>query len=101
VWRLNEESTTVLKVHYGDYYDALTASQFFLLTDRPIGSLAESFDQATGQWTPYFREQVIAFADEDIRHPYVRQFTAGIDQDLPGHLALARIIFTGNGKISF
>lgn len=87
VWRLNEKSSTILKAHYGDYYDALTASQFFLLTDLPVGFLAECFDE--GQWVPCGGRLFITSSDEKIRHPFVRQFTVGIDQGLSGNLTFS------------
>lgn len=86
VWRLNEKSSTVFKAHYGDYYDALTASQFQLLTDSPVGYVAECFNYDSGQWEPCFGEQFNATSDSNLRHPFVRQFTAGIDHDLSNGL---------------
>jgi outer membrane receptor protein involved in Fe transport len=88
VWRLNEKSATIFKAHYGDYYDALTASQFSLLTDSPVGFRADCFQPGSGEWVPCFEQQFNTSSDKKIHHPFVRQFTFGVDKDLSDGLTL-------------
>jgi len=78
---------SVIKVHYGHYHEALFTSYFEHL-DYIADFFIEVFDPATGQWLPVARtpRQADGLAD-DINHPYVEQFTAGLDQQLPGDFA--------------
>ncbi len=88
VWTLRENRLTVLKAHYGMYYEPLLATQFYQLTDSALGFKGELFNSATGEWDLIAQQKFISPIVSDIKAPFVRQFTAGIDQELPGGIAL-------------
>ena len=88
VWKLRENRLTVLKAHYGDYYERLTCGAVQRLTDTVLGSRDEVFNAATGEWELIGAEQRYILLIPGKKPPFVRQFTAGIDQELPGGIAL-------------
>ncbi len=78
----------MIKVHYGDYYDALLTQRFVFLSDRPFGYQIDDFDNDTQQWlTPTYREQNVYVSAPDNKHPFIRQFTVGMDQEFPAGIA--------------
>jgi hypothetical protein len=83
VWLLDQDSQTVLKAHYGDYYDALLG-RFYGLTGQKYTRPGQTFEN--GQWveTDARPGRYISGGGDGLEHPYVRQFTAGIDRVLPG-----------------
>jgi hypothetical protein len=85
IWELRENKPIVIKAHYGDYYDALLLQHFSFLSDQPFGEQYD--DLIDGVWEPTLREQRFYSATPDNKHPFIRQFTVGIDQELPGGIA--------------
>jgi hypothetical protein len=85
IWKLRENRPIVIKAHYGDYYDALLLRHFVFLSDQPFGFQQDDF--IDGAWRPTLREQFFFFSAPDNKHPFIRQFTVGVDQELPGGIA--------------
>jgi hypothetical protein len=87
IWTLDQDSQTVVKAHYGHYYDALSDRQYFFLSDH----------YRTGQTWQFYRyeqwnEESIFLenyrADENLKQPCMRQFSIGIDRIMPGKIPL-------------
>ncbi len=88
IWTIRENKPIVIKAHYGDYYDALLTRQFVFLSDQQFGYQWDDFDNITQQWlNERIREQNVYFSAPDNKHPFVRQFTVGMDQELPAGIA--------------
>jgi outer membrane receptor protein involved in Fe transport len=83
IWSIRENKPIVIKAHYGDYYDALLTRQFSFLSDQQFGFQWDYFDNTTHQWLNDTREQIVYLSAPDNKHPFVRQFTVGMDQELP------------------
>lgn len=83
------DEKTVIKAHYGHYHEGLVT--FFIDGIDDFGDkITEIFNTETGQWdfysiTPGVSRWRIA---SDLKQPYTRQFTAGLDKQLPGEVAL-------------
>ena len=88
IWKIRENRPIVIKAHYGDYYDALLGRQFLFLSDQQFGYQQDDFDNITQQWrNATYREQTVYFSAPDNKHPFIRQFTVGMDQELPAGIA--------------
>ncbi len=87
IWTLRENKPIVIKVHYGDYYDAFLTRQFFLLSDQQFGYQIQDFIDKTQEWKTTYREQNFYSSAPDNKHPFVRQFLIGTDQELPAGIA--------------
>lgn len=84
VWMLDRNSQTVIKAHYGDYYEELLARDYYFLTDDLNFITFQAID-AGGQWHDISRSAVnVTHSDATLKQPYVRQSTVGIDRVLPG-----------------
>lgn len=87
IWKLQEEGKTVLKAHYGDYYDALLAYRYYRLEDPPIDYYLDSFDPESRKWDRQYHSSTM-ISGGNIKQLLMRQFTTGADQELPGEIAL-------------
>ena len=85
VWILNQKSQTVIKAHYGHYYDAPLTRYYWFLTDTFEPIIPEQF--IDGHWV----EQAIDYGLSDVsqgnlKQPFLRQLSVGIDRVLPGNI---------------
>lgn len=73
----------VLKVHYGHYYDKLRQSYFYYANQ---GEVTYSYYFWTGdEWSLWYKSEpdpYIYQVDPDVKHPFVREFTAGFEREL-------------------
>lgn len=85
VWLLDQEHQTVIKVHFGDYYDALLSRIYGRSGYLGSSSYQRNID---GEWVEMDKREpfyLLGGAD-DLKHPYVRQFTVGVDRVMPGDI---------------
>ena len=89
IWKIRENQPLVFKAHFGDYYDAILTRQFVFLSDQTFGAIQERLDGGSPHWQPSPSKhfQHIYLSAPDNKHPFVRQFTVGIDQELPSGIA--------------
>jgi len=79
------DNTTVLRGHYGQYYEAAFASIF----ERAVGGIG---DYVTLEWTGSGYEEIDRIVtpryavQDDIKHPRVDEFTVGFERALTGDL---------------
>jgi outer membrane receptor protein involved in Fe transport len=85
IWKIRENKPIVIKAHYGDYYDALLTQRFVFFSDQQFGGQYD--DLIDNEWQPTFREQRVYLSAPDNKHPFIRQFTLGMDQELPAGIA--------------
>lgn len=83
IWQIRKEKPIVIKAHYGDYYDALLTGQFIFLSDQLFGFQTEDFITEAQQWVTSYHEEKIYSSSPDNKHPFVRQFIVGTDQEIP------------------
>ena len=84
IWTIRENKPIVIKAHYGDYYDALLTRQFSFLSDQPFGGQWEySITLHSNGLKQNFAIKFVYLSAPDNKHPFVRQFTVGMDQELP------------------
>lgn len=83
VWNLNKNNQTVIKAHYGDYYDALLTRNYFFLKSG-LGFMNE-LQQITGdgQWVSVEARSTNILGNQKLKQPFMRQFTIGLDRVLP------------------
>ncbi len=86
VWMLNKENQTVIKVHYGDYYEALVNRYFAGLSDERLTQVFEQFNPETGQWEGIGTVHRIFVGEKKFKQPFMREFTLGVDRVLPGEI---------------
>lgn len=98
VWILNQNNQTVIKVHYGDYYQALLERDYYFESDSNHPQIGEIY---TGEeWVEIGRFYETYLVDDELKQPYVRQFSVGIDQVLPGEIPFgAHYIYRRFGNI--
>lgn len=83
---LKGDQQTVIKGHYGRYYEAMLSDYF--------GNLDPDWDDITkqyyyyGEWITYDFIPHQYIMDPDIKQPYIDQWTIGVDKQLPGNMAL-------------
>ncbi len=98
VWHLDPKSQTVLKAHYGDYYQALLERDFYFLRDTIGAETVERF--IDGHWVETSNFFEVYIRDSKLKQPYVRQFSIGIDRVLPGEIPFgAHYIYRRFGNI--
>src|SRR5262249_11520313 len=77
---------TIIKAHYGHYYEAMLGSYFSLLDDR-ADQILQLYYTPAKQWVTLADTPHIYSINPDIKHPYVQQFTVGVDRELPWQVA--------------
>ena len=80
------DKSTVFKAHYGQFTEAMLASYHDRLNPAEAYSdyVGWYYDPYSQQWVEWFRvkhEQLYTL-DENVRHPYMEQFTASIEREL-------------------
>jgi hypothetical protein len=79
------DKTTVLKAHYGQFTEAmLTAYHDRMNPSQNFGNyIGYLYDPNSGSWDQMYSIPHNPFTmDPDIRHPYMTQFTVGIEREL-------------------
>ena len=78
------DKTTILKAHFGQFTDAMYASILDRLSPNSFGDkIVYYFDPSIQEW--YENSRVVHgnwTMDENIKHPYMQQFMAGIEREL-------------------
>ncbi|MFQ6037668.1 MAG: carboxypeptidase regulatory-like domain-containing protein [Candidatus Aminicenantales bacterium] len=83
-WDIFGDHTTVLKAHYGQYTETMLAAFHDRLNPAEHYSDFVGYYQAGGQWVEWFRisPENLYRLDDSIKHPYMDQFTIGIEREL-------------------
>ncbi len=87
------DKTTILKAHYGHFTEAMLASYHDRMNpDQAYGDyiayyfIPDDDDPATtgGEWNEWYRtvHESLYEMDPDIKHPYMAQWTVGIEREL-------------------
>lgn len=80
------DKTTILKAHYGQFTEAMLA--YYLDRMNPASAYTDyvgyEWDAGTGQWDEFLRtvHENLFHMDPNIKHPYMEQFTVGIEREL-------------------
>jgi hypothetical protein len=83
VWTLDKDNQTVIKAHYGDYYDApLTRNFYFLKTGSGFTNELQQINE-DGQWVSFGIRTTQIPGNQKLKQPFMRQFTVGLDRVLP------------------
>lgn len=83
VWRVSETNETVVKAHYGDYYEQLLERNFFFLTDGTNPVFFEAYENGNWVGTGIFAAADRRANGHRFKQPFVRQFNIGADHVLP------------------
>ena len=87
VYDVKGDQATVLKVHYGHYYDKPIT--FFIDGIDNFGDFTSQYWNGSEWVTFAFDPGTSAFiVDPDLKQSYVKQFTIGVDKALPGDVIL-------------
>jgi len=77
------DKTTILKAHYGQFTDGMYASIYDLADPSYSDKVYEMWNPLTEAWYETSRAVHGTYViDPGIRHPYMIQFTAGIEREL-------------------
>lgn len=89
-WDVTRDGKTVLKAHYGRYFEKFVATQFYYANPEAFTPLelraifpsgyVESFGQV---------ESATTVLDQDLDQPYMDQYVVGLDRELPGGITLS------------
>jgi len=80
------DKTTILKAHYGQFTEAMLA--YYLDRMNPASAYTDyvgyEWDSGAGQWDEFLRtvHENLFHMDPNIKHPYMEQFTVGIEREL-------------------
>lgn len=80
------DKTTILKAHYGQFTEAMLA--YYLDRMNPASAYTDyigyQWDAETSQWVEFLRtgHENLYHMDPNIKHPYMQQFTVGIEREL-------------------
>jgi outer membrane receptor protein involved in Fe transport len=79
-YALKENRTTIFKIHYGHYYDNVSAAFIDSLRKGSVIT-EESFNAITQKWEVTGKDPGTSSyrIDDDLNQPYSQQFTTGID----------------------
>jgi outer membrane receptor protein involved in Fe transport len=77
------DHSTALKIHYGKYYDNIITTLYTALAPKPDW-IALGYNSATGTWYERYRDVWLNnyTIDENIRMPYMHQFTVGLEREV-------------------
>ncbi len=78
------DKTTILKAHYGDFTDGIYGGMFDRLTPGWSDKVYYAWDPSPGgTWYEYSRDVHGTWViDPEIKHPFMRQFTVGVEREL-------------------
>jgi hypothetical protein len=79
------DGKTILKAHYGRYYDGFFDGYLHLFNVIPAKTL-QMFD--SGKWIDLFTNRPLNSLDPDLKQTYIRQFIASVDQEFPHEIVL-------------
>lgn len=79
------DGKTILKAHYGRYFDGFFDAYLNLFNVMPIKTL-QMFD--SGKWIDLFTTQPLNSVDPSLKQTYIRQFIASVDQQFPRDIVL-------------
>lgn len=87
------DKTTVLKAHYGQFTEAMLSSYHDRLNPASAYSdyIGYYWDYETEEWVEFLRLQheELYRLDENIKHPYLNQFTVSVERELFKDASLA------------
>jgi hypothetical protein len=89
--KLDQEGRTVLRLHYGRYYQALLTGPLGFLPNSISPVTGAFFNPETGLYDDVFffnDPKLQRGIDEDLKNPYTDQYTVGIDHQLSDTLAI-------------
>jgi hypothetical protein len=86
------DKTTILKAHYGEFSEAMLTAYHDRM--NPVGNYSDSigwyWDLDAGDWAEWYRIVRSPYEmDPDIKHPYMTQWTVGIERELFKDTALS------------
>jgi hypothetical protein len=77
------DKTTLLKAHYGEFTDGMYASFLDRLSPTFSDWILLYWDPENSEWYESYRIKHGTWViDPDIQHPYMRQFTIGLEREL-------------------
>jgi hypothetical protein len=78
------DRTTVLKAHYGHYSEAMLASYHDRMNPSSAYTDYVGYEWIDGEWMEWMRisHEDLYKMDPDIKHPYMEQFTVGLEREL-------------------
>ena len=77
------DKSTVLKAHYGQFTEGMFASYHDRMNTAYSDAVSYYWDLGSSEWVEFERVSHGKWAiDPDIKHPYMEQFTVGIEREL-------------------
>lgn len=89
-WDLTRDGKTLLKAHYGRYFEKFVATEFYYAQAGAFTPLEfvvvypSGFEESLGQ-----SEADTVVLDQDLDQPYMDQIVVGLDRELPGGITLS------------
>ncbi|MCI0618247.1 TonB-dependent receptor [bacterium] len=90
-WDLSELGHSVLKAHYGRYYEALFAAYYYYMDPGAFHPLTvtRTFNESGFTETILSNSGQQYAMDPNIKHPYLDQYILGFDQQVPYGIVLS------------
>jgi hypothetical protein len=85
VWRIDQKNETVIKAHYGHYFEALFVDGF-IRNPAPATHIIQELED--GQWVEVYRNPPSPppLIPHGLKQPFIQQFDVGVDRVLPGNV---------------
>lgn len=85
VWNLDKQNETVIKAHYGLYYEALLSGADGGVTNGHSGRQYQNL--VDGKWVDAGTDSpVVPPVPNDLKQPVMKQFDVGVEHVLPWHI---------------
>lgn len=89
-WDATKDGKTVIKAHYGRFFEKFVATQFYFAKEGSFTPLElrilypSGFVESLGQ-----ARAGVTVIDDDLDQPYLDQMTVGVDREIPGGITLS------------
>ena len=76
------DKKTILKAHYGQFTEAMLAAYFNRLSTKWSDYISYYWDLAAAEWVEFERIKQNWKLQDNIKHPYLNQFTVSLEREL-------------------
>jgi hypothetical protein len=89
-WDATHDGKTVVKGHYGRFFEKFVATQFYFARQGSFTPLEQKIIYPSGFVESLGQARAgVTVIDDDLDQPYLDQYTLGVDREIPGGITLS------------
>jgi outer membrane receptor protein involved in Fe transport len=89
-WDATKDGKTVIKAHYGRFFEKFVATQFYFAKAGSFTPLEQRIIYPSGFVESLGQARAgVTVIDDDLDQPYLDQMTVGVDREIPGGITLS------------